>query len=84
MSKAVESSETLVKATKASVKGGEKTNLDALVADRALFVARRDLAQAKYTYLIAYLQLLQLGGSLTVDEFNKVAEFFGHQKFAAR
>lgn len=84
LTKAVESSEHLVKATKASVKGGEKTNLDALVADRALFVARRDLAQAKYMYLISYLQLQQLGGSLTVDEFNKVAEFFGSSKVAHR
>lgn len=84
LTKAVESSEHLVKATKASVKGGEKTNLDALVADRALFVARRDLAQAKYTYLISYLQLQQLGGALTVDEFNKVAQFFGASKVAHR
>lgn len=84
LTKAVESSEMLVKATKASVKGGEKTNLDALVADRALFIAKRDLAQAKYTYLIAYLQLLQLGGSLTVDEFNKIAEFFGSPKLVHR
>lgn len=84
LTKAVESSEHLVRATKASVKGGEKTNLDALVADRALFVARRDLAQAKYTYLIAYLQLQQLGGALTVDEFNKVASFFGQHKVAHR
>lgn len=84
LTKAVESSEHLVRATKASVKGGEKTNLDALVADRALFIARRDLAQAKYTYLISYLQLQQLGGSLTVDEFNKVAEFFGQHKVAIR
>lgn len=80
LTKAVDSAEHLVKATKASVKGGEKTNLDALVADRALFISKRDLAQAKYTYLISYLQLLQLGGSLTVDEFNKVAEFFGQNK----
>lgn len=82
LTKAVESSEHLVKATKASIKGGEKTNLDALVADRALFVAKRDLAQAKYAYLIAYLQLQQLGGALTVNEFNKVAEFFGSNKVA--
>jgi outer membrane protein, protease secretion system len=84
LSKAVESSEHLVRATKASIKGGEKTNLDALVADRSLFVSKRDLAQAKYTYLIAYLQLQQLGGSLTIDEFNKVAEFFGTHKVVQR
>lgn len=82
LSKAVESSDTLVKATKASIKGGEKTNLDALVADRTLFIAKRDLAQAKYAYLIAYLQLQHLGGSLSVDEFNKVAEFFAQNKIA--
>lgn len=84
LTKAVESGEMLVKATKAGVKGGEKTNLDALVADRSVFVARRDLAQAKYSYLVAYLQLQQLGGSLTVDEFNKVAEFFGQHKVSRR
>lgn len=84
LNKAVESSETLVRATKASIKGGEKTNLDALVADRALFVAKRDLASAKYVYLSSYLQLQQLGGSLTIDEFNKVAEFFGNQKLTHR
>jgi protease secretion system outer membrane protein len=84
LSKAVESSEHLVRATKASIRGGEKTNLDALVADRSLFVAKRDLAQAKYAYLVSYLQLQQLGGSLTVDEFYKVAEFFGMSKVAHR
>lgn len=84
LTKAVESSELLVKATKASIKGGEKSNLDALVADRSLFLSKRDLAQAKYSYLVAYLQLLQLGGSLTVDEFNKVAGYFGTTKTSNR
>lgn len=76
LTKAVESSSLLVKATKAGIKGGEKINLDALMADRALYSARRDLALAKYNYLIAYLRLHQLGGTVTVEDYNKIAAFF--------
>lgn len=76
LTKAVESSSLLVKSTKAGIKGGEKINLDALVADKALFSSRRDLALAKYNYLISYLQLHQLGGTVTVEDYNKIASFF--------
>jgi protease secretion system outer membrane protein len=76
LTKAVESSDLLVKATKAGIKGGEKINLDALLADRSLFSTRRDLALAKYNYLIAYLRVHQLGGTVTVEDYNKIASFF--------
>lgn len=76
LTKAVESSELLVRSTKAGIKGGEKINLDALVADKSLQSSRRDLALAKYNYLISYLKLHQLGGTVTVEDFNKIASFF--------
>lgn len=76
LTKAVESSDLLVKSAKAGIKGGEKINLDALMADRTLFSSRRDLALAKYNYLIAYLKLHQLGGTVTVEDYNKIASFF--------
>lgn len=78
LSKAVESSELLVKSTKAGIRNGEKINLDALLADRTLYSARRDLASARYQYLVAYLTLQQLAGSVTVEEYNKIASFFEH------
>lgn len=76
LSKALESSQLLVKSTKAGIKGGEKINLDALMADKTLFSTRRDLALAKYQYLIAYLKLHQVGGTVTVEDYNKIASFF--------
>lgn len=76
LTKAVESSELLTKSTKAGIKGGEKINLDALFADRTLFSTRRDLSLAKYNYLISYLKLHQVGGTVTVEDYNKIASFF--------
>jgi protease secretion system outer membrane protein len=76
LTKAVESSSLLVQSTKASIKGGEKINLDALLADKTLQSARRDLSLAKYNYLISYLKLHQVGGTVTVEDYNKIASFF--------
>lgn len=76
LTKAVESTELLVKSTKAGIRSGEKINLDALLADKSRYSTRRDLALARYNYLIAYLKLHQLGGTVTVEDYNKIASFF--------
>jgi len=76
LSSAQESATQLVKAMRKSVMAGERINVDVLLAEKGLFNTRRDLAQTKYNYLIAYLKLNQLGGSLEVDDFEKVAIYF--------
>ena len=76
LSAAQESATQLVKAMRKSVLAGEKINVDILLAEKGLFNTRRDLAQTKYNYLIAYLKLNQLGGSLEVDDFQKIAVYF--------
>jgi len=76
LSAAQESATQLVKAMRKSVLAGDKINVDVLLAEKGLLNTRRDLAQTKYTYLIAYLKLCQLGGSLDVDDFQKVATYF--------
>lgn len=76
LTKAVESSRLLVQSTKAGIKGGEKIGLDALLADKTLLASRRDLSLARYNYLIGYLRLHQLGGTVTVEDYNKIASFF--------
>lgn len=76
LTKALQSTTTLVVAIKAGIKGGEKINLDALIANKNLFATRRDLSQARYDYLVAYLTLHQIGGTVTVEDYNKVASFF--------
>lgn len=73
---ALDSSKELVRAMRLSVRSGEKINLDVLTADKTLYVSRRDLAQSKYAYLIAYLKLNQMAGSSEMDDFEKIQTYF--------
>ena len=74
--KSVKSAELLVQATEQSVKGGVRINLDVLNAQQQLFTARRDLAQARYTYMLAYLRLHTAAGTLNGEVLNDVAKYF--------
>lgn len=76
LNRAVESATELTKAMRKSVKGGERINLDVLMADKGLATAQRDLAQAKYNYLLAYLRLKQQAGNLTSEDLQTVATYF--------
>ena len=76
LTRAVESSTELTKAMRLSIKGGERINMDALLADRGLANAQRDLAQAKYNYLLSYLRLKQQAGNLSSEDLQHVATYF--------
>ena len=73
---AVESAELLVHATEKSIQGGIRINLDLLDAQQQLFTARRDLAQARYNYLLAYLRLQLTAGTLVLDDLQKISAYF--------
>ncbi|MHC8344122.1 TolC family outer membrane protein [Pseudomonas sp. RT6P73] len=75
--KALKSAEALVVSTKQSILGGERVNLDALNAEQQLFTTRRDLAQARYDYLMAWTKLHYYAGTLTEQDLAKVDEAFG-------
>ncbi|MES2072362.1 MAG: TolC family outer membrane protein [Pseudomonadota bacterium] len=74
--KSVNSATELVQATKQSVKGGVRINLDVLNAQQQLVQAKRDLAQARYNYLVAYLRLRNAAGILSGDDLRTVSGFF--------
>lgn len=74
--RAVSSSSELTKAMRKSIQGGVRINLDALLADKAYATAQRDLAQAKYSYLLSVLKLKQQAGTLTVEDLEKTASYF--------
>jgi protease secretion system outer membrane protein len=74
--KATESSKELMKATEQSIKGGVRINLDLLNAQQQLFVSQRDLAQARYSYLLATLRLRAAAGTLDGDDVRAVAAYF--------
>ncbi|MFJ2709465.1 TolC family outer membrane protein [Pseudomonas sp. NPDC087346] len=75
--KALSSAEALVVSTKQSILGGERTNLDALNAEQQLFTTRRDLAQARYDYLMAWTKLHYYAGTLSEQDLARVDEAFG-------
>ena len=76
MVKAVDSARALVRATEQSVKGGVRINLDVLNAQQQLYTAQRDLAQARYNYLVAYLRLRFAAGTLNAEDLHTVAGYF--------
>lgn len=76
LTKAVDAAKMLITATEKSILGGVRINLDLLNAQQQLFTAQRDLAQARYQYLLAYLKLRYAAGNLTVDDLQKVAGHF--------
>jgi protease secretion system outer membrane protein len=73
---AVDSSKLLMTATEQSIKGGVRINLDLLNAQQQLFTNQRDLAQARYAYLVALLRMRALTGSVTVQDVREVAAYF--------
>ncbi|MBV4506947.1 TolC family outer membrane protein [Pseudomonas sp. BW13M1] len=73
---AVKAASALVQATRKSVRGGERVNLDVLDAEQQLFGARRDLTQARHEYLRAWLQLRYLAGVLEAGDLNVLNRYF--------
>jgi protease secretion system outer membrane protein len=74
--KAVDSAKLLMKATEQSIKGGVRINLDLLNAQEQLFKAQRDLAQARFSYLLGSLRLRAGSGALSSDDVRDVASNF--------
>ena len=74
--KALVSAEALVVSTRQSILGGERVNLDALNAEQQLYSTRRDLAQARYDYLLAWTKLHFYAGTLGEQDLARVDEVF--------
>jgi protease secretion system outer membrane protein len=73
---AVESAKLLMTATEQSIKGGVRINLDLLNAQQQLFTSQRDLAQARYAYLIASRRLRGLAGNIGSQDIREIAAYF--------
>lgn len=72
---AVESNETAVEAEEAGFEAGTRTAVDVLDALSDLFEAERDLADARFSYLLNRLRLQAAAGTLTVDELQVVNQW---------
>jgi outer membrane protein len=62
------SSQLSLDATNLGYKVGVKVNLDVLNAQSQLYTTQKDLAAARYNYLMSTLKLRQAAGTLTVND----------------
>jgi len=76
LEKAVASAKMLVQATEQSIKGGVRINLDLLNAKQQQFTSQRDLAQARYSYLVSTLKVKSSAGVLGPDDVREIAAYF--------
>jgi protease secretion system outer membrane protein len=76
LDKAVASGRLLMTATAQSIKGGVRINLDLLNAQQQLSTSQRDLAQARYAYLLGLLRLRAAAGTIDAADVRAVAAYF--------
>ena len=76
LEKAVASGTLLVKATEQSIKGGVRINLDLLNAQQQLVTSQRDLAQARYSYLIGLMRVKAASGTLSAADVYDLSRYF--------
>ncbi len=76
MTMAEHSAAETVTATRKSVTGGQRINLDVLTALQQLYTIRRDLSDSRHRYLLAWLRLNAAAGVLNSDELVRIAAFF--------
>lgn len=67
LEQAVRSSDQLVLSSQKSFQAGSRTVVDVLNAEQQRMVVLRDLAQARYMYLISKMRLLALAGDADVE-----------------
>ena len=64
------SAESKYKATNAGYEVGNRTLVDVLNAQRDVYAAKRDYAQARYTYILGHLYLRDAAGTLSVTDID--------------
>lgn len=72
LEQALISNQSALQATEAGFDVGTRTIVDVLNAQSDLFGARRDLARARYNYVVSTLQLRQAAGTLKVSDLQHV------------
>ncbi len=76
MEQAERSAAEAVEATRKSVAGGQRVNLDVLTALQQLYLTRRDLSEARHSHLLAYLRLHAAAGMLDAEGLDRIAPCF--------
>lgn len=78
LEQAVRSTEQLVVSSRRSFEAGVRTRLDILNAEQQAGTARRDLAQARFNYVVARVRLKALAGSLKAQNIEEINRWLQH------
>ena len=76
LEQAVRSAEQMMLSTQMSLKAGSRTQLDVLNAQQQYTLALRDLAQARYVYLMSKVKLASLVGDDAVASVEEINIYF--------
>ncbi len=76
MEQSVRSGERRVEAMEAGVEEGTRPVVDLLDAQRDLFETRRELAEARYDYVVNVIELRRAGGRLSADDVVELNALF--------
>ena len=77
LSQALVSNQSALEATELGYRVGTRTSVDVLDAERELFRAKRNLATARYDYVLNVLRLEQASGQLAEDDLSRVNGWLG-------
>ena len=78
--RAVRSAETALRATESGYEVGTRNIVDLLNAQQNLFTARRDLANARYDYILNSLELHATAGMLEEDHLHQIDEWLSAEQ----
>jgi len=71
------SANRLVFSTQKGIKAGTRSLIDLLNAEQQLMLAKRDLAQARFLYILSRLRLLALTGSIDESVLQEINAYLG-------
>jgi len=64
----ITSAESALQATQAGYEVGTRNIVDVLVAQRTVYQARRNFANARYDYILSMMRLKEVAGQLSPDD----------------
>ncbi|MDC0404016.1 TolC family outer membrane protein, partial [Porticoccaceae bacterium] len=77
---AVVSAQSALDATQAGYEVGTRNIVDVLFAQRTLFQAQRNFANARYDYILSHLRLKQVAGQLSPDDIYQLNSWLSPQQ----
>lgn len=74
----IRSAESALEATQAGYEAGTRTIVDVLAAQKTLYAAKKDYANARYNYILNSVRLKQIAGTLSASDLLNINAWLRH------